>query len=75
MSRAQRFDKALDSHLTWRPVGMNKIVSNRDHVIVFVLGAAHRDDALRKLRAAKRDAKKPAVKLTRKEKAAWAADL
>jgi hypothetical protein len=75
VSKAQRFDKPLDSHLTWRAFGANAIVSNREHRIIFILGTAHRDDALRKLRAAKRDAKKPAVKLTRKEKTAWEADL
>ena len=75
MKKSARFDKSLDSHLNWRPVGANKLVSDRQHVIIFILGPAHRDAALKSLRKLKREQKSAATRCTRKEKSYLAADL
>ena len=68
VKKSARFDKSLDSHLNWRALDANKILSNRLHVVVFPLGAAHRDAALRSLRKLKREQKSVRVRLTRSEK-------
>lgn len=68
MKKSARFDKSLDSHLVWRAEGANRLRSNRDHLVIFQLGPAHRDKALRELRRLKREQKSVRVRLTRSEK-------
>lgn len=75
MKKSARFDKALDSHLVWRAEGANRLRSNRDHLVIFQLGTAHRNHALKELRRLKREQKSAATRCTRKEKSYLAADL
>ena len=75
MKKSARFDKSLDSRLTWRADGANRLRSNRDHLVIFQLGSASRDKALRELRRLKREQKSAATRCTRKEKSYLAADL
>ena len=73
--KSERWTKPLHNHetVTYTKVGTDKLQCSRVHgAVIFVLGTAHRDEAFRRLRALRKEAKAAAGARTRRDHSKWA---